>query len=448
MNIFHHYKSDFKENLKLALPIMAGQLGQITVNLVDNIMVGKLGTTSLAAISLSISIFVIFMVIGFGISFGLPPLVSKAHGANKSAAISQYVKHSFVINLVFAFVTILCISLSVPLLSYLGQDSAVVEEAKPYLVITAWTMLPLMIFQTFRTYSDGMSETLPSMIAIIVGNVANIILNYSLIFGKFGMPAMGLKGAAVGSLFARSIMIVVIIGLLYYWKDLWKPLAEINFKRYSTNLFKHILRLGIPTSLQLFFEVSLFSGAAILMGILSKEAQAAHQIAINLASITFLVCSGFGMASTIRVGYNLGKEKANAVIKVGYSAFIQVTVFMAICAIVFIVFRDLLPTIYINDSSVVSLASFLLIMAAIFQIPDGLQVTALGALRGLQDVKVPTLITFISYFIIGIPICIISAFYFDMGPFGIWIGLVISLIVSAVLLMLRFRKLAIKQAIS
>jgi MATE family multidrug resistance protein len=174
------------------------------------------------------------------------------------------------------------------------------------------------------------------------------------------------------------------------------------------------------------------------MGIISKEAQAAHQVAINMSSVTFLICTGLGMACTVRVGNRLGEFDISGMRKAGVSAIIQVIVFMAICALIFVVFRNFLPLIYIQDPDVVSIASFLLIMAAIFQIPDGVQVVALGALRGLQDVKVPTLITFIAYWVVGLPVSYLTAFTFDLGPMGIWLGLVLGLSISSALLTWRF----------
>ncbi len=438
MQWYQKYKNDFRLNSKLAFPIMAAQLGQVTTNIADNIMVGQLGAAPLAAVSLANAIFYMFIVFGMGISFGLPPLISQAHGGQKYRRISLYVKNSFIINLGFAVIALILMLLSVPILAYMGQDISVVTLAKPYLVITAWSVFPFMIFQTLRTYSDGMSQTVHSMIAVLVGNVANIILNYGLIFGKLGMPQMGVEGAAIGTLISRVIMIIVIVVLLYFWKDLWSHLTKINFKRFNPGVIKRILSLGIPTSLQMFFEVSAFSIAAILMGVISKEAQAAHQIAINLASITFLICTGLAMATTIRVGNQVGLHDMPAVRRVGISAMIQVTIFMLVCVMLFIFLRHFLPTLYIDNEEVIGISAMLLVYAAIFQIPDGVQVVALGSLRGLQDVNIPTVITFFSYYIIGIPISAVAAFYLGMGPSGIWLGLVIGLSVSAFFLTRRF----------
>jgi MATE family multidrug resistance protein len=438
MIFFEKYRSDFKLNLKLAFPIIAGQLGQITVYLADNLMVGRLGADALAAVSLAIAIIAVPVVIGMGIAFALPALISEAEGAGTTKKISQYFKHSYIINIAIGTISCILMIIGLPLMEHLGQDPDVVRLAKTYMVWSAFGMIPMMVFMTFRSFSEGMSETKPPMIAMLLGNVLNIGLNYLLIFGKFGFPSMGVEGAALASLISRIAMIVFIVMLLMQWKDLWVYIKACNFMKYQKDMFYKIFKLGIPTSLQMFFEISAFSGAALIMGMVSKNAQAAHQIAINLSSITFMVCTGLAMASTIRVGNQLGKKDYPAMRNAGKSAFIQVTIIMAICSLLFVVFRSYLPLLYIDDVQVVELATLLLIFAAIFQIPDGLQVTALAALRGLQDVKVPTLITFFSYYLVGIPISYFSAITFGMGAPGVWLGLLVGLIISATLLIYRF----------
>lgn len=422
---------------------MLGQLGQISVNLADNLMVGHLGTAALAAVSLSISIFVIFMILGIGLSFALPPLVSEADGAGETDKISPLVKHSLLVNIGYAMVCIVLLEGFLKVMYHIGQDPEVVNLAIPYLRISIWSILPIMLFQTFRTYSDGMSETMPATIAIISGNVINILLNYVLIFGKFGFEPMGLSGAALASFIARVVMLILMMAILFYWKDLWTAISKINFKQYKFSIFKKIFRLGIPSSLQMVFEVSAFSAASVIAGMVSKQAQAAHAIAINLASTTFLICTGLAMAATVRVGNSLGQKNQLGIRRAGLSAIYQVVLFMICTGLLFVAFRNFLPTLYIDEIDVISKASFLLIFAAIFQIPDGVQVTALGALRGFQDVKIPTAICFVSYWLFGIPVSYYTALHTSMGVNGVWLGLLVGLSISAVLLTWRFWKKSI-----
>ena len=259
-----------------------------------------------------------------------------------------------------------------------------------------------------------------------------------LIYGKLGAPALGVEGAALGTLLARIVMIGIMIAILMRWKDLWSYIKNADYKVYDQQVAKKLLSLGIPTSMQMFFEVTAFAAAALIMGTLGKVPQAAHQIAINLAAMTFLTCTGLGMAATIRVGNQLGQRNNTGLYKAGMSAILQVILFMLIAAIVFVGLRNVLPHLYIDDAAVIKIASVLLIMAAIFQVSDGVQVVALGVLRGMQDVKMPMVITFLAYWICGIPISYISARYLDLGPMGVWLGLVIGLTVSAILLTRRF----------
>ena len=447
MSWYQSYKEDFRKNLSLAFPIMASQVGQMLVNFIDNIMVGRLGPEALAAVALANSIYITFLVVGMGISFALPPLVAQAHGKNEPNKISVLFKHSFIINFSFAGFSIIAVELILPLLNHLGQDPEVVRLAQPYLRISAWALVPFMIFQTFRCFADGMSQTLPAMIATLTGNVFNVLFNYMLIFGKLGAPALGVTGAAVGTLLARLIMIVLIIILIYRWKNLWSHIYFVKHQVLDKALFKKLLSLGIPTSLQMFFEVSAFAGAALIMGTLGAVPQAAHQIAINLASMTFLTCTGLAMAATIRVGNRLGQNDLIGVQKAGNSAIIQVTAFMLCAAVLFILLRDYLPLIYIDDVEVVKIASVLLITAAFFQVSDGIQVVALGALRGIQDVKIPMVITFIAYWVFGLPISYFSARDWGFGPAGVWIGLVIGLTISAAFLTIRFRTITTRGSI-
>jgi len=432
-----NYRSDFRQNIKLALPIMGGQLGQVTVNIADNIMVGKLGAESLAAVSVGNAIFVVFVVVGMGISYALPPLVSEADGSGDYSSVKHNIRASLLVNMSYAIIGLALMYLLIPSLSYLDQDPGALQLALPYLKITAWSLIPLMFFQGLRGYADGMSWTMIPMIAIIVGNVLNIILNYVLIYGNLGAPAMGVAGAAMGSMIARVCMVGIIIFLIYKNKTLWSRLDLNMFRAASANVFK-ILKLGIPTSLQMFFEVSAFSAAALIMGKVGKIEQASHQISVNLASTSFLICTGLGMAATIRVGNQYGKKDKGAMRRAGISAIIQVIIFMAITAALFVGLRYWLPLLYIDDGEVIKITASLLIMAAVFQIPDGVQVTALGALRGLQDVKVPTIITLVAYWLFGIPLSYYTALHTTIGYRGVWLGLIISLSISSALLSWRF----------
>jgi MATE family multidrug resistance protein len=432
------YLNEAKQNLKLALPIMAGQLGQVLVNFADNIMVGRLGSTALAGISVGNSIFMLFMIVGIGLSFGLPPLIAQADGSKDYSMVGRYFRHSLLINLAFALICIILLEIVIHNIDILGQPANVIVLTKPYLQISAFSLLPFMVFLSLRGLSDGFSKTSYAMAAIIVGNVVNVILNYLLIYGKFGFPALGLEGAAWGSFIARVSMLVTIILLVYKNDALWHFVVSGYKTKLKSNLAKKILSLAIPSSLQMFFEASAFSIAALIMGRVGEKELAAHQISLSLASMTFLIATGLAMSATIRVGNQFGLKSMTGIKLSGRVSIGLVVLFMSLTAIVFMLGRFVLPTIYINDNAVIEYAAYLLIFAAIFQIPDGIQVTAIGILRGMQDVKIPTLITFLAYWVIGLPISYFTALRLGWGAGGVWLGLLLGLSVSAGLLLFRF----------
>ena len=440
MAFFKTYQNDFQANLRLASPIIAGQVGQILVNIADNVMVGQLGAAELAAVSLANAVFIALLVVGMGLSFALPPLVAEADAKSNRSKISQFVKHSLIVNFCYALLAIVLVELLIPTMHMWGQEPEVVYHAIPYLRISAYSMIPFMIFQTFRTYSDGMSETIPPMIAMLSANAVNIFCNYALIYGNFGAPALGVGGAALGTFIARLFMLFLLLLILMKWKKLWQYIQGIREKKFELLLFKKILKLGIPTSLQGFFEVTAFGAAAVMAGKISKEAQAAHQIAINLASISFLICTGIAMAATIRVGNQVGLQNKDRLRRAGFSAIMQVALFMACTSIIYILLRHFLPSLYIDNKEVIDIAATLLILASVFQIPDGVQVTSAGALRGMQDVNIPTIITFTAYWLFALPISYLLAFHTQLKAAGIWIGLTIGLTCAAGLMALRFHR--------
>jgi MATE family multidrug resistance protein len=428
----------------LAAPIIIGQLGQISVNIVDNVMVGDLGAVPLAAVSLAVAIFVIPLVVGMGLSMALQPLVAECDGAGDAQGASFRFKHSLGINLIFAVFSILAIEATIPFLGQMGQEKEVVELAIPYLRICAWSMIPMMAFQSFRGLAEGLGATIPATTAILCGNVVNIIVNYLFIYGKMGAPALGVEGAALGTMSGRVVMFIMLVLLFRFGKQserLWSYLTRIQPYTYSLRLFRTVLRLGVPSSLQMLFEVGAFAAAAIMMGMISAEVQAAHQIAINVASVTFMVCIGFSAAGTIEVGRGFGKKDMTAMRSAGFSAIHLAFVFMCLSAISFLLLRHIIPTWYIDDESVIEVAATLFLITAVFQISDGIQATVIGALRGIQDVWWPTGITFVAYLGIGLPFCWFSAFHWDMGYVGIWIGLTIGLTLSAALNTWRFHRL-------
>ena len=450
--IISQYTSEFKYNWKLAAPVMLGMLGHTFVSFIDNIMVGQLGTAELAAVSLGNSFMFIAMSIGIGFSTAITPLIAEADSSdNLNQARSAY-KSGLFLCTTLGIILFLGIYSSKTLMYLMKQPKEVVELAIPYLDLVSFSLIPLVIFQAIKQFSDGMSMTKYPMYATLLANIVNIILNYFLIFGKFGFPEMGIVGAAYGTLASRLIMVVYLWLLLRYKKRSAQIVKNIKFFILDFLMIKKIINLGSLSAMQMFFEVAIFTAAIWLSGLLGKNPQAANQIALNLSSMTFMVAMGLSVASMIRVGNQKGLQNYKELRRIAFSIFLLGTLLATFFAVLFFIFHKSLPNIYLDvedavnysdTTEVLSIASNLLLAAAFFQISDSIQVVVLGALRGLQDVKIPTILTFISYWVVGFPISYFLGKEEMYGSFGIWLGLLAGLTTASILLFIRFNSLTL-----
>ena len=447
------YTKEFSYNLRLAYPIILGMLGHTVVGIVDIIMVGKLGPVELAAVSLGNSFVFIAMSLGIGFSTAITPLVAEADGKSNIEDGRSAFHHGLYLCTILGVALFTLIFFSKPIISYMGQPEHVVELAKPYLDIVAFSLIPLIVFQAYKQFADGMSETKYSMWATIIANIVNVIFNYLLIYGIWIFPKMGIVGAAIGTIISRFVM----LGYMHYMMnkkvkfhpffkgfDLKKIKREVNIK---------IIRLGTPSALQMFFEVALFTGAIWLSGVIGTTSQAANQIALSLASFTFMFAMGMSVAAMIRVANQKGLNDYKKLRIVAMSIFLLAIILEIAFALIFVVFHKHLPALFVDmnnvkdlvkNTEVVTIAAQLLLVAAVFQISDGIQVVVLGALRGLQDVKIPMYMTFISYWIIGFPVSIYLGLYTELKAAGIWIGLLAGLTSAAIFLYIRFNYLTKK----
>ena len=454
--MFSDYTKEFSYNWRLAAPVIMGMLGHTIVGLVDNLMVGQLGAAELAAVSLGNSFFFVAMSIGIGFSTAITPLVAEADSEHNFAKGKSAFKHGFVLCSILAIVLFALILLAKPLMYMMNQPQEVVVLALPYLDIIAISLVPLIIFQALKQFSDGMSLTKFPMYATIIANVINVFFNYVLIFGVWGFPKMGVVGAGIGTLIARFVMIML---MWYFLNRLEKTKAYVKDLKLFVlehSMLKKINSLGLPSALQMFFEVGLFTAAIWLSGTLGKNPQAANQIALNLSSMTFMIATGLSVTAMIRVGNQKGLKRPVELRRIATSIFIMGLALAILFALIFLIFNNVLPTFYLDlndlthfadNQNVVEIASSLLIVAALFQISDSTQVVFLGALRGLQDVKIPTLITFFAYWIIGFPVSYFLGDASKYGSSGIWIGLLAGLTASSIFLYIRFNYLS-KQLIA
>jgi MATE family multidrug resistance protein len=448
-----NYTKEFAYNWKLAAPVMLGMLGHTFVQFVDNIMVGQLGTAELAAVSLGNSFMFIAMSIGIGFSTAITPLIAEADTAKNFNEGKASFKHGLFLCTVLGILTFLMVFFAKPLMNVMQQPEEVVRLAIPYLDLVAFSLIPLIVFQAFKQFSDGLSMTRPPMYATLLANVVNVLLNYLLIFGHFGFPKMGIVGAAVGTLISRIVMLFFLWWILIGNKKSKAYVTQIKIFVLDSVVLKKVFKLGFPSAMQMFFEVAIFTAAIWLSGILGKNPQAANQIALNLASMTFMVAMGLSVASMIRVGNQKGLNNYKELRRIAFSIFLLTTLIEIVFALCFLIFHESLPKIYVNlndaenlvdNTEVIIIASKLLLAAAVFQISDGIQVVVLGALRGLQDVAIPTLITFIAYWVVGFPISYYLGLHTDLASTGIWIGLLAGLTIAAIFLYIRFHYLTNK----
>jgi MATE family multidrug resistance protein len=435
-------KTHIKQTFILALPISIGQLGHIMMSFVDSIMVGRLGAAPLAAAALINSLFFLIMVLGIGMTTAITPLVAIAKGAKKQGDCGKVLDNGFMINIVFSIIIILLMVLLSYLLKYFNQPPEVVKLGKSYLNILTISVLPFIIFQIYRQFLEGLSYVRPPMFVAIAANIFNALFNWLLIYGNLGFPAMGLDGAGWATTFTRVLMALALMIFTIKSPSMKAYNPGIKFSDWDKTIIKKLINIGLPSGVQYFLEIGAFSFAAIMMGWLGSIPLAAHQIAINLSAITYMIILGISTAGTIRVGNALGEKNIPEIRRAGFSAALVSTSIMLTFGIIFIIFRNFLPHIYIDENDVIELASKLIVVVAFYQIFDGIQATGIGILRGLTDVKIPMFIVFASYWIIAIPFSYVTGFVLDYGAIGIWIGLLIGLAVVAITLSIRFNILS------
>ena len=422
-------------------PLIASQVAQFLIHMTDTIMLGWYDVTALAAVTLGSTMYFVTFIVGAGFAFAVTPMVAAAAEAGDEVQVRRVTRMGLWLSIAYGLIFTLPFMWSEQILLAIGQDAVVAAMAHDYLVIAAWQMVPALMAMTLKSYLAALEYTAIILWATLGTALMNVVVNYALIFGNFGAPEMGIQGAAIASLFVTfaTVVILVLYGLrkLPQYKllqNVWKPDGEI---------LRRVFQLGWPIGLTSLAEGGLFTASAIMMGWIGPLDLAAHGIAIQLASLTFMVHLGFSQAATIRAGRALGRgDEANlrrgAKMAIGMS-----TVFAFATMAVFLLIPEPLIALFIDPSepekaTLLRIGISLLAMAGLFQVVDAVQVLALGLLRGVQDTAVPMVIATISYWVVGLPISYLLAFTLGMGGVGIWLGLVVGLSVAAVLMMWRF----------
>lgn len=420
---------------------MLSNLGHVLMGVTDHVMVGHINSTSLAAAGFATVVFNVLLLFGIGVSYAITPLVAEADGRGDAKQVSTVVRHGLLINLLNSFLLVVIVSFGKNLLYEMGQPAEVVALSIPFLEIVTWSLIPVMIFQTFKQFAEGLSLTRIALYVTIGANVVNLFLNYVLVYGKLGFPELGLIGSGWSTFLSRVFMAVAIGGYIFINRRFSIYQGLFTFGNYSRTLIKKMLALGVPSGFSFIFEVAAFDCSLVMMGWMGTSTLAAHQIAINLATISYMMTAGLGAAATIRIGYFLGKKDAKEMRTAAWSLLHMALAFMTLWAIIFLVGRNWLPGLYVEDANVISIASTLLIVAGFFQLADGMQVVCAGALRGLQDVKVPSVLIFVSYWVIALPLGYYLAFVVEAGATAIWIGLLIGLTLTATAMLLRLQRM-------
>lgn len=447
------YTKEFRNNIQLAYPVILGMLGHTLIGLIDNIMVGHLGSAELAAVSLGNSFVFIAMSVGIGFSTAITPIVAQGDGAKDDIMVRSAFHHGLLLCTVLGLLLFGIVEAAKPLMYLMKQPAEVIALASPFISWVAFSLIPMIIFQAYKQFSDGMSLTKYAMYAVIFSNAIHIPLNYVLIYGVWGLPKMGMMGAAAGTVISRIAMLLFMHIAISQNKKLTQYIKGFSFGEIKKSMIKKIVGLGLPSGMQMFFEVALFTSAVWLSGFLGTTNQAANQIALSLASFTFMFAMGLSVAAMVRVGNQKGQQDYIKLRVVARSIFLMAIIIETVFALLFVALHNVLPYLFVNSehisqvqdtAEVIAIAAQLLIVAAIFQLSDGVQVVVLGALRGLQDVKIPTIITFVAYWVIGFPISFYLGLYTELKAIGIWIGLLAGLTAAAIFLYLRFNFLTDK----
>jgi MATE family multidrug resistance protein len=423
---------ELRPTLALALPVVLAELGWMAMGVVDTMMVGRVSAEAIGAVSIGRALFVTVFVVGLGLLLGLDTLVSRDYGAGRLTDCHRSLLHGVYLCCVLAPPMILVMRLASRLLAPWGIEPEVVEAALPYLRAVSWSVPPLLLYTAFRRYLQAVSRVRPVMIALVSANGVNVVANWILIFGKFGAPALGAAGAGWATVLSSCYMVLVLLlGILLHDREtggvlLHTPLA-IDLGR-----IRRLLALGFPAAGHLLLEIAVFAGATALAGRLPAEWLAAHHIALTAASVTFMVPLGISSAAAVRVGQALGRGDPAQATRAGWTALLLGAAFMLVAALLFLTLPRTLVAWFTSDATVVAAGASLLAVAALFQLFDGMQVVATGALRGAGNTRAPLLWNLVGYWVLGLPIGAWLCFSQGLGAVGLWIGLLVGLTVTGV----------------
>ncbi|MCS6967826.1 MAG: MATE family efflux transporter [Cytophagales bacterium] len=441
--MLRQYLPQYRKIIALAYPIIIGQISHILIELSDSIMLGNHSSSALAAATFANAIFVTLVMLGIASTWVITPLVAAAHAAGNLAQCRRWLYHGLIIFSVEGMI-LGAFTLAISNYAhYFGQRPEVLALAVPYLQILGLSIAFVMVFQVVKQFMEGLGQTSQPMYINLIAAALNIIFNYLLIFGKLGFPELGIIGAGIASLVARFFATITILWRLWSLPDFAPYVHKLFSTRYHRYYALKLLQLGLPTGFQVVFESGAFAFASIIVGWLGVAQLAAHQVALNIATVTFAIAKGISSAGSICVAQGVGQKSPSTILQAAVATYHLGIAYMSICAIGIAVFRHELPSLYfqlddVNAKPLMEIAAQLLIYVALFQVFDGAQVVGMGILRGIQDVKAPTVIALVSYLLVGLLVAYLLGFKLGMQVNGIWLGLALSLMCAAVLLAIRF----------
>jgi MATE family multidrug resistance protein len=423
--------------LALAIPLTAGQVGQMLLGFSDNLMVGRVGVVPLAASAFALGVLNALFVPGIGLVAGVSVLAAQAHGADRPRDAGEVLRAGLVIGLLAGLAMALLTTLGCGALRRLGEPPEVFAQGRAFFVIVGWSLLPAMGWQCLKSFCEALSYPALPMLTMFGGVVLNVSLSWVLIYGHLGVPALGLAGAGWATLITRVLLFGILFGRMLRLPRFRAVLPERWLAPLDAARFRDQLTLGIPVALQLLLEVGTFSLAAVMMGWLGAASLAAHQIALSYAAMTFMFPLGIAIAVSVRVGQAVGAQDWTRVRPIGLGGVGMAMAVMGVFASGFLLLRGPLVGFFVRDAATAALAAQLLAVAAIFQVFDGMQVVSMGALRGLSDVRIPTVISFVSYWMVALPLCYLLGVARASSAVGIWWGLAFGLAFAAMMLVTR-----------
>lgn len=434
---------ELRATFTLAWPLVIAQLAQNALHTTDVILLGWLGPTYLAAGTLGTTFLMPFLLFGVGVVGAVAPLVAQARGSRNIKAVRRIVRQGFWAAIVLSALLIPVVWQIRPIFEMLGQDPIATGMAEEFIHIIAWSLFPAIGIIVLRSFLSAFDATRAVLIVTVLGVFINAIMAYGLIFGNFGLPRLELRGAAIATLLTNIIMFFAMLTYVVRHRRFGRFHILMRFFKPDWGHFRDVFRLGTPIGLTVLAEVGLFTAAALLMGRLGTDEVAAHAIALQCASMAFMVPLGLGVAATVRVGLAYGRGDREGVRKAGWMSFALGTGFMSVSALTFLLFAPVIVGLFLDSSvpanlNAVTLAATFLAIAGVFQLVDGAQVVAAHALRGLSDTRTPMIMAIFGYWLVGLPIAYVLGFTLEMRGTGIWIGLAFGLAFVAVLLCTRF----------